>query len=41
MDKDYLHIEFSEKTKGITPGQFTAWYLNNELIGSGPILEVN
>ena len=39
MDKDYLHIEFSEKTKSITPGQFAAWYLNNELIGSGPILE--
>ena len=39
MDKDYLHIEFSKKTKSITPGQFAAWYLKNELIGSGPILE--
>ena len=39
MDKDYLHIEFSKKIKSITPGQFAAWYLKNELIGSGPILD--
>ena len=39
MDKDYLHIEFSKKIKSVTTGQFAAWYLKNELIGSGPILE--
>ena len=32
-----LYILFPEKEKGITPGQFAAWYLNNELIGSGVI----
>jgi len=32
-----LYILFQEKQKGITPGQFAAWYLNEELIGSGII----
>jgi tRNA-specific 2-thiouridylase len=32
-----LYILFSEKQKGITPGQFAAWYLGEELIGSGVI----
>jgi tRNA-specific 2-thiouridylase len=32
-----LYILFSEKQKGITPGQFAAWYLGDELIGSGVI----
>ena len=39
MKKDYLYIEFKEKVKSITPGQFAAWYLKNELIGSAPIFE--
>ncbi len=39
MKKDYLYIEFTQKIKSITPGQFAAWYLENELIGSAPILE--
>lgn len=33
-----LYILFEDKQKGITPGQFAAWYLNEELIGSGIIL---
>jgi tRNA-specific 2-thiouridylase len=31
------YILFKDKQKGITPGQFAAWYLDNELIGSGVI----
>jgi tRNA-specific 2-thiouridylase len=32
-----LYILFKVKQRGITPGQFAAWYINNELIGSGVI----
>jgi len=32
-----LYIVFEEKQRGITPGQFAAWYADNELIGSGVI----
>ena len=32
-----LYILFKEKQKGITPGQFAAWYLGEELFGSGVI----
>ena len=32
-----LYILFQQKQKGITPGQFAAWYDNEELIGSGVI----
>lgn len=32
-----IYIEFEEPQRGITPGQFAAWYLDNELIGSGVI----
>ncbi len=39
MAEDYLYIQFTEKVKSITPGQFAAWYLKNELIGSAPIFE--
>ncbi len=35
--EDGLYILFNEKQRGITPGQFAAWYLNEELIGSGVI----
>jgi tRNA-specific 2-thiouridylase len=31
------YILFKQQQKGITPGQFAAWYLDNELIGSGVI----
>ena len=32
-----IYIEFEVPQRGITPGQFAAWYLDNELIGSGII----
>jgi len=32
-----LYILFDKKQKGITPGQFAAWYLEEELVGSGVI----
>ncbi len=34
---DQFYILFSKKQKGVTPGQFAAWYLGEELIGSGVI----
>jgi tRNA-specific 2-thiouridylase len=33
-----LYILFAEKQRGITPGQFAAWYMDDELIGSGIIM---
>lgn len=35
--KEGLYIIFDEMQRGITPGQFAAWYDGNELIGSGVI----
>ena len=32
-----LFILFNENQRGITPGQFAAWYINEELVGSGVI----
>ncbi len=32
-----IYITFNQPERGITPGQFAAWYQNNELIGSGVI----
>jgi tRNA-specific 2-thiouridylase len=34
---DNLYIVFDEPQRGVTPGQFAAWYANDELIGSGVI----
>jgi tRNA-specific 2-thiouridylase len=34
-----FYILFEKPQRGITPGQFAAWYLNDELIGSGIIAE--
>lgn len=34
-----LYIEFVESQKAITPGQFAAWYKDDELVGSGVINE--
>lgn len=31
------YIEFDEPQRGITPGQFAAWYKNDDLLGSGVI----
>ena len=35
-DMDY-YILFESLQKGITPGQFAAWYQGQELLGSGVI----
>lgn len=35
--EDGLYILFQEIQRGITPGQFAAWYSNGELVGSGII----
>jgi tRNA-specific 2-thiouridylase len=32
-----IFVEFEKPEKAITPGQFAAWYLGEELIGSGTI----
>jgi len=32
-----LYLIFSKPQRGVTPGQFAAWYLDDELIGSGVI----
>ena len=32
-----MYLEFSEPQRGITPGQFAAWYQEGELLGSGVI----
>ncbi len=32
-----IYILFDEKQRGITPGQFAAWYDGQRLIGSGVI----
>ena len=37
MKQEGLHILFDKKQRGITPGQFAAWYDGVELIGSGVI----
>lgn len=37
MRPEGLYILFDEKQRGITAGQFCAWYDNDELIGSGVI----
>ncbi len=37
MTSDGLFIRFDEPQRGITPGQFAAWYENDELTGSGVI----
>lgn len=35
--KDGIYILFKEKQRGITPGQFAAWYLDDHLVASGVI----
>ncbi|MCS5663802.1 MAG: tRNA 2-thiouridine(34) synthase MnmA [Flavobacteriales bacterium] len=35
--EDGLYIIFEHDQRGIAPGQFVAWYINDELLGSGVI----
>ena len=35
--EDEFYILFNQKQRGITPGQFAAWYIENELVGSAVI----
>nr|WP_317618022.1 tRNA 2-thiouridine(34) synthase MnmA [Flavobacterium nitrogenifigens] len=35
--EDGMYVEFEEAQSAITEGQFVAWYLGNELVGSGVI----
>lgn len=37
MKEDGLFIVFELPQRGITPGQFAAWYIKDELVGSGVI----
>jgi tRNA-specific 2-thiouridylase len=37
MKQEGLHIIFDKKQRGITAGQFAAWYDGEELLGSGVI----
>lgn len=37
MEPEGLYVIFEEAQKGITPGQFVAWYQDEELLGSGVI----
>jgi len=32
-----MYVEFTNKQSAITEGQFVAWYLEDELVGSGVI----
>jgi tRNA-specific 2-thiouridylase len=37
MKPEGLYIIFDKRQRGITPGQFAAWYDGEELLGSGTI----
>ena len=37
MKKEGMYIIFKKPQRGVSPGQFAVWYLNNELLGSGVI----
>jgi tRNA-specific 2-thiouridylase len=37
QEKNGLYVIFNEPQRGITPGQFVAWYHQDELLGSGII----
>jgi tRNA-specific 2-thiouridylase len=36
---DVTYVKFDQPQSAITPGQFVAWYIKNELVGSGVISE--
>jgi tRNA-specific 2-thiouridylase len=37
MKNEGAYVIFDQQQRGITSGQFAAWYLEDELIGSGVI----
>jgi tRNA-specific 2-thiouridylase len=37
MEEDRLNIIFKSPQRGVSPGQFAAWYVGDEVIGSGVI----
>lgn len=37
MKPEGMYVIFKEEQKAVTPGQFAAWYIEDELIGSGVI----
>jgi tRNA-specific 2-thiouridylase len=37
QQENALYIQFQEQQSAITPGQFAAWYIDDELVGSGVI----
>ncbi|WP_410280536.1 aminomethyltransferase beta-barrel domain-containing protein [Halomonas campaniensis] len=37
MFDEGLYITFDELQRGIAPGQFAAWYYEDEVVGSGVI----
>ena len=40
MRDEGMYILFDEPQRGVTPGQFAAWYAEDgEMLGSGPIME--
>lgn len=39
QEEDLLYVVFDEPLRGVAPGQFCAWYRENEVIGSGIIAE--
>jgi tRNA-specific 2-thiouridylase len=38
MREEGMHIIFDRRQRGITSGQFAAWYDDDELLGSGVIV---
>jgi len=41
MRQEGMYILFEKLQRGITPGQFAAWYDGDELLGSGTIGTMN
>lgn len=37
-EPESLYVIFEKPQRGVTPGQFVAWYLDNEVLGSGVIV---
>lgn len=37
MKEEGLYVQFDQSQKGITPGQFVAWHVGEEVLGSGVI----